>query len=62
MSLSFLSKKSFHVTNVNNVEKVWLAERQEAEEQRKLAEWKKQREEERQKMELVELQQETGHA
>jgi hypothetical protein len=62
MSLSFLSKKSFHVTNVNNVEKVWLAERQEAEEKRKLEEWKKQCEEERQQMELVELQQETGHA
>ena len=62
MSLSFLSKKSFHVTNVRNVEKVWLAEQQEAEEQRKLEEWRKAREEERQKMELRELQEETGHA
>jgi len=62
MSLSFLSKKSWHTLNTNNVEKVWLAEQAEAEEKRKLEEWKHQRQEERQKEDLHELQQETGHA
>ena len=58
MSLSFLSKKTWHTTNLKNVEQVWLAERKQEEEQKKLEMWKKAREEERQKAELRELQQE----
>ena len=48
MSLSFLSKKSWHTTNLQNVEKVWLAEQAEKKEAEKLDQWKKEREEERQ--------------
>ena len=50
MSLAFLSKKTFHPTNFNNQEAVWKAEQAEAEEQRKLEEWKSKREEERQSL------------
>ena len=58
MSLAFLSKKSWHTTNIVNVEKVWAAEEKQKVEDKKLEEWKKQREEERQIMELHTLQQE----
>ena len=60
MSLSFLSKKTWHTTNLTNVEKVWAAEEKQKVEERKLEEWKKTREEERQIMELHQLQQEMG--
>ena len=60
MALAFLSKKSFHPTNFNNQESVWKAEQAEAEEQRKLDEWKSKREEERQIEELRRLQRESG--
>ena len=60
MSLAFLSKKTWHVTNFSNQEAVWKAEQAKAEEQRKLEEWKKKREEERQIMELTQLQRESG--
>ena len=36
MSLAFLSKKTWHVTNLVNVEKVWLAEQQDKAEAAKL--------------------------
>ena len=58
MSLSFLSKKSWHTTNLQNVEKVWLAEQAKEKEDQKLEKWKKEREEERQKAELRALQDE----
>ena len=57
-SLAFLAKKSWHTTNLKNVEQVWLAEQQKEEEERKLETWKKEREEERQIAELKELQHE----
>ena len=60
MSLAFLSKKTWHVTNLVNVEKVWLAEQQDKAEAAKLETWKKDREEERQIMELRQLQRESG--
>ena len=44
MSLSFLSKKTWHTTNLKNVEKVWLAEQAQAEDAKKLEAWKKDRE------------------
>ena len=47
MSLAFLAKKTWHVTNFQNQEAVWKAEQAQAEEQRKLEEWKTKREEER---------------
>ena len=62
MSLAFLSKKTWHTTNLKNVEKVWAAEEKEKEEQRKLENWRKEREEERQKAELLELQREAAKA
>lgn len=78
--LSFLSKKSWHTTNVKvrcsnsaanfflywftvtieinlqNVERVWLAEQKAEEEQKRLAELQKQLQEERQILELRQLQ------
>ena len=60
MSLAFLSKKSWHVTNFTNQESVWKAEQVKAEENRKLDEWKMKREEERQIEELRRLQHESG--
>jgi hypothetical protein len=60
MSLAFLAKKTWHVTNFQNQEAVWKAEQAQAEEQRKLEEWKTKREEERQIMELRQLQRESG--
>merc|ERR1711935_1165936 len=58
MSLSFLSKKSWHTTNLKNVEKVWLAEQEQQKEEQKLERWKKEREDERQQAELRSLQDE----
>ena len=37
-NLSFLAKKSWNVTNLSNIEKVWLAERNKDAESKKLAE------------------------
>jgi len=54
--LSFLNKKSFHTTNLKNVEKVWLAEKKAENEQKALMELQKQLEEERQILELRQLQ------
>ena len=56
MSLAFLHKKSWHTANLKNVEQVWLSEQKQAEDDRKLEAWKKDREEERQIMELKQLQ------
>lgn len=56
MSLAFLAKKSWHTSNLRNVEKVWLAEQKVAAEEKKLAELKKNYEEERQLQELRKLQ------
>ena len=60
MSLAFLSKKTWHVTNFSNQEAVWKAEQAKDEENRKLEEWKTKREEERQIEELRRLQRESG--
>lgn len=62
MSLKFLSKKSWHTTTLNNVERVWIAEQKAEKESRKLAELQKQITEERQIKELRELQSATGQA
>ena len=37
MALAFLSKKSFHTTNLDNVERVWIAEQKEEAERKKLS-------------------------
>lgn len=37
MSLKFLSKKSWHTTNLDNVEKVWIAEQAAEKEKRKVS-------------------------
>ncbi len=36
MSLKFLAKKSWHTTNLKNVEQVWIAEQKSEEERRKV--------------------------
>ena len=61
MALSFLAKKSWHTTNLKNVERVWIAEQKAEEEAKKLAELQKQILEERQIKELRELQAKSGH-
>jgi hypothetical protein len=53
--LSFLSKKSWHTSNLNNQEKVWLAEQQAANEDRKLAELQEQIKVEREREEFEKL-------
>mmetsp|Transcript_10490 Transcript_10490/g.22793 ORF Transcript_10490/g.22793 Transcript_10490/m.22793 type:complete len:484 (+) Transcript_10490:51-1502(+) len=58
--LSFLSKKSWHTTNVRNVEKVYLEEQRKAREDEKLAELRKQLDEERELEEMQELQEKSG--
>jgi hypothetical protein len=58
MSLSFLSKKSWHTTNLKNVEAVWAAEEKQKAEDKKMETWRKAVEEERQIAELQSLQQE----
>eukprot|EP01041_Mallomonas_annulata_P008703 gene8703-17984_t len=58
--LSFLGKKSWHTSNLNNVEKVWIAEKKADDEKKKLDELKKQITEERQILELRLLQVSSG--
>ncbi len=60
MALAFLAKKSWHTTNLKNVEKVWIAEKRAEDEVKKLAELQKQILEERQIQELRELQAKSG--
>lgn len=60
MSLAFLAKKSWHTTNIKNVENVWLREAKKDAENKKLEELRRQIEEERQIEELEQLQEESG--
>lgn len=60
MSLAFLAKKSWHTTNLKNVEKVWIAEQKADDETKKTAELQKQIQEERQIQELRQLQSASG--
>mmetsp|Transcript_4439 Transcript_4439/g.5155 ORF Transcript_4439/g.5155 Transcript_4439/m.5155 type:complete len:193 (+) Transcript_4439:209-787(+) len=53
MSLAFLAKKSWHTTNLKNVEDVWIREEKEKNEARKIKELREKYEEER---ELEKLQ------
>ena len=50
--LSFLSKKSWHTSNLNNQEKVWMAEQKKAAEEAKMKELAKQIQQEREKAEM----------
>ena len=56
MALAFLAKKSWHTSNVKNVERVWIAEQNELKESKKVEELQKQLQEERQIQELRQLQ------
>lgn len=58
--LAFLGKKSWHTSNLKNVEQVWLAEKKADDEKKKLDELKKQITEERQILELRQLQVASG--
>ena len=62
MSLKFLAKKSWHTTNLDNVEKVWIQEQKAKDEARRMAELQKQISEERQIQELRQLQAASGQA
>jgi N-terminal domain of CBF1 interacting co-repressor CIR len=53
--LAFLSKKSWHTKNLNNQEKVWIAEEQAKQEQLKTAELQKQMQQEREEEELQQI-------
>lgn len=61
MSLAFLAKKSWHTSNLKNVEQVWIAEQKEQQEYQKLIELQKQIADERQIQELRQLQVDNGH-
>jgi len=60
MSLAFLAKKSWHTSNLKNIEQVWIAEQKAKDEERKVAELQKQITEERQIQELRQLQVASG--
>ena len=52
MHKNFLSKKKWHTGSFRNIEKTWLAEQKVLEEEKKLAQLRREREEERKIMEL----------
>mmetsp|Transcript_13183 Transcript_13183/g.24443 ORF Transcript_13183/g.24443 Transcript_13183/m.24443 type:complete len:623 (+) Transcript_13183:45-1913(+) len=58
--LSFLSKKSWHTSNLKNQERVWVEEQRKEAEDAKLEEFKAQLEEERELDRLRELQENSG--
>eukprot|EP00808_Paulinella_micropora_P031537 g64867.t1 len=58
--LAFLNKKTWHTGHIRNIEKVWIAEQKEANEQRKLAEIQRQLDEERDAESLKQLQADHG--
>mmetsp|Transcript_27178 Transcript_27178/g.33936 ORF Transcript_27178/g.33936 Transcript_27178/m.33936 type:complete len:421 (-) Transcript_27178:215-1477(-) len=60
MALEFLNKKGFHPSNLRNTEKIWKAEQEAEKEKRRLDEFKKQLAEEREILELEELQEKLG--
>jgi hypothetical protein len=60
MGLAFLNKKSWHTGSFQNIEKVWLAEQKQKEDDRKGAERAKKLKEERQNEELKQLQVKAG--
>lgn len=59
--LSFLNKKTWHPSNLRNVEEVWKREQKAEAEQRKLEELKKQLDEERKKQEFLDIAEAAGH-
>lgn len=52
MGLAFLNKKSWHTGSFQNIEKVWVAEQEQAEKDKKNAERAKKLKEEKQNEEL----------
>lgn len=60
MGLAFLNKKSWHTGSFQNIEKVWIAEQQKKEQDKRAAEMQKKLKEERQLEELKRLQVEAG--
>lgn len=56
MSLAFLAKKSWHTANINNQERVWLAEQEKEREKKKTELLRKQMMEEREMEELRKMQ------
>uniref|UniRef100_A0A0E0LWI0 CBF1-interacting co-repressor CIR N-terminal domain-containing protein n=2 Tax=Oryza punctata TaxID=4537 RepID=A0A0E0LWI0_ORYPU len=60
MGMKFLNKKGWHTGSLRNIERVWVAEEKEKEEQRKIQELKKQQDEEREKAAFRKLQEDAG--
>ena len=60
MSLAFLAKKSWHTTNLVNVETVWKAEEAKRLEEEKVKEMQMELAQERQVLELKQLQNDAG--
>ncbi len=60
MSLAFLAKKSWHTANINNQERVWLAEQEKEREKKKTELLRKQMMEEREMEELRRMQGKEG--
>jgi len=52
MGKNFLSKKSWHTSALPNIEKVWIAEQKDADEKKKMAQLKRELDEERRIQEL----------
>jgi len=59
--MDFLSKKSWHPSRIQNVEKVWKAEQIEMEERRKMQELGRKLQEERQVDDLKKVHQASGN-
>ncbi|KAL5222504.1 hypothetical protein ABZP36_027217 [Zizania latifolia] len=60
MGMKFLNKKGWHTGSLRNIERVWVAEEKEKDEQRKIQELKKQQDEEREKAAFRKLQEDAG--
>lgn len=59
--MDFLSKKSWHPSRIQNVEKVWKKEQEAIAEQQKMRELQRKLEEERQIEDLKRVQDASGH-
>lgn len=60
MSLAFLAKKSWHTANINNQERVWMAEQEKEREKKKTDLLRKQMMEEREMEDLRKMQGKAG--
>ena len=59
-ALAFLAKKSWHTKNMKNVERVWEAEQEKERERKRVAELRKEIDDERRELELRRMQEDAG--